>query len=261
MKEQPILFSAPMVLAILAGRKTVTRRIVNADTLRVRLPSRVDSDLPEFMPRVSAKPGTHRAKLNRGGAVTLSDLDLGVKPGEFHFECPYAVGDTHLGDYGGGRKAWTITPRGSQRLWVKETFAAERIGTGRGNDAKARVFYRASCPGDQATIAERGGISLIKIERWRPSIFMPRVFSRIDLEVVSVRIERLHDITESDAAAEGVEPMFVMDVASFVRGDAVPESTYRNGFEHVWREINGADSWKANPWIWRVEFRRIEESR
>src|SRR5690606_38249819 len=90
----------------------------------------------------------------------------------------------------------------------------------------------------------RGQVSVQK-NRGRPGRFMPRWASRIDLELVSRRIERLHDITEEDARAEGVGP--------------IAWDSARDLFADLWREINGAGSWDSNPWVWRLAFRRIEK--
>lgn len=81
--------------------------------------------------------------------------------------------------------------------------------------------------------------------RWRPGIHMPRWASRISLEVKAVRVERLHDISEADAEAEGVDP----------RGDG--SARYRAAFRLLWCEIYGHASWDANPWLWCVSFARV----
>ena len=93
----------------------------------------------------------------------------------------------------------------------------------------------------------------------RVSIHMPRWASRITLEVTAVRVERLQDITDEDAKAEGVE--LAAAFASFVfdtQGQrAARKSAYRSAFADLWEEINGSGSWEANPWVWVVEFRRV----
>lgn len=265
MKERPILFSAPMIRKLLdePRPKTQTRRIVNLDRLRVRLDRPVRNEWFEGMPRdirLEAPPGIHRAHTNQHGAISIDvkGQSFGLKPDEFHFECPYADGDTHLGVYGAGRKLWTIVARAS-RLWVKETFRAISWT----EDDQATIEYRA----DSATIAGDIGDEdpLAWIEReaarmealgateedgllrlpegvaipWRPSIFMPRWASRISLDVASVRIERLHEISEADAMAEGFE-----NVAAF---------------RALWCELNGAESWEANPFVWVVSFTRAKQ--
>lgn len=119
------------------------------------------------------------------------------------------------------------------RLWVRETWAYF------GGD---EYIYQQS-HGSVAYRVEDDRLSLIdRIEppggRWRPSIFMPRWASRIDLDVTTVRVERLNDISEADAIAEGCASV----------------AEYRE----LWERINGAGSWAENPWVWVVEFRRAE---
>lgn len=86
--------------------------------------------------------------------------------------------------------------------------------------------------------------------RPRPSIHMPRWASRILLEITAVRVERLQDISETDAEAEGIQEI----VDAGVDHDGTPRDAYRA----LWEQINGADSWSANPWVWVVEFNRAE---
>lgn len=121
------------------------------------------------------------------------------------------------------------------RLWVRETCSTSATG---------EVLYRAD--------GERDG------HTWTPSIHMPRWASRIDLEVTGVRVERLHDITEEDAKAEGAAHRIAPggDLAGAFAGIA-GEISYRAHFADTWREINGASSWDANPWVWVVSFRRV----
>jgi hypothetical protein len=141
------------------------------------------------------------------------------------------------------------------RLWVRETWGYDQDGPHTGP-----LVYRATDPEPNAY-------------RWRPSIHMRRSDSRIDLEIVKVRAERLQDITDADARAEGV----LLDVdrrraeaeaynKQYPRtpvpvGWAIvqkPDDTYRNAFHQVWTQINGTRApWEANPWVWVVEFRRI----
>ena len=199
-KERPILFSGPMVRAILEGRKTQTRRVI-------RNPGRLDG-------------------------LMLA--------GEEPDWCPY-----------GGK---------GDRLWVRETWqefdrreTMLSVGYGfhpTGDVMEAGVGYRAD-------IDECGQVPVAGVRRtpkgpWRPSIFMPRWASRITLEVEAVRVERLHDISEGDAKAEGV---------ACAASDAVCHmgSRYRHGFRHGWDTINGKrGSWESNPRVWVVTFKRVE---
>jgi hypothetical protein len=221
MKERPILMSGPLVREILAGHKDVTRRPVK--NLRVRLRHEVASDLPDALPRSAAGPGVYAAEMNQHGAVairTASGRLLGVKPSEFDFLCPYADGHTYLRTYPDGRALWNLQPNGEQRLWVRETF--RRFPDG-------RAVYRASLP--------EGALDC-HFKPWTPGIHMPRWACRLVLDVVSIRVERLHEITEEDARREGVE-----DVVAFAL---------------KWSELygNGDYDWNVNPWVWRIQFRR-----
>jgi hypothetical protein len=88
----------------------------------------------------------------------------------------------------------------------------------------------------------------------RPSIHMPRKFSRITLEITNFRVERLCEISEEDAIAEGVTPTSPLygDSGGFVHQGGI------EAFSKLWESINGPGSWEANPWVWVVEFKRVE---
>lgn len=127
------------------------------------------------------------------------------------------------------------------RLWVRETwreFIDSECVDGVRHELGRDVLYRAD--GDSSKFA------------WRPSIFMPRWASRINLEVVHVRVEKLQDISEADAIAEGA-PGGHGSIPGYLYA-ATPHEHYR----HIWESINGTGSWDANPWVWVVEFKRIE---
>lgn len=123
------------------------------------------------------------------------------------------------------------------RLWVREACA----------DIGPRLTYRADTD-DGAHC---------KVKRWTPSIHMPRWASRILLEIASVRVERLNDISEVDSISEGIERKG--DMMWSLYGQAHVDRTYspRASFRALWSSINGAASWDANPFVWVVEFRRI----
>jgi len=145
---------------------------------------------------------------------------------------------------------WHACPYGQpgDRLWVRETFCDLDDG---------EFEYRADGECDPNVVP-----------RWTPSIHMPRAASRILLEIVSVRVERLSDISEADAVAEGVLP--VAKVRPFdehehqfwrdyrLSGDGTfCVRTPKESFASLWRSINGADSWEDSPWVWVVEFKRV----
>lgn len=226
-KERPILFSGAMVRAILDGRKTVTRRIVKA---------RNESALA-------------------AADVFAFDPDRGE----------WEMGETHQGVV--ASCGWLRCPYGApgEHLWVRETwgardargFFAERIDE-IDEDTDDEIVFRATCGHDMPSHG-----------RWFPSIHMPRWASRITLEVFSVRVERLQEITEADARAEGVaEGLIPADDAGPVRvgyvlgdedGRCLLHVTPRDAFAVGWDSINGKRAaWSTNPWVWRVEFRRVQ---
>lgn len=138
------------------------------------------------------------------------------------------AGEVNGGDYG-------LCPYGQpgDRLWVREAFRNRRVDNSPGG-----VVYRADHPGESTVPGSYG-------RPWKPSIHMPRWASRITLEIVSVRVERLQSIKSKDAEAEGCE------CGSY--GKYFPV----DNFACLWDSINGRESWDANPWVWVVEFRRI----
>lgn len=200
-KERPILFSGPMVRAILSGAKTQTRRIV----------------------KVSGSWAVEETEFAE------SQLWPGYEDenGEWQWiDCPY-------GKPGG-------------RLWVRETFARSRNNW----------LYAASSvvsDGPQGNV-EEWDWDLSTPNRWRPSIHMPRWASRLTLQITSVRVERLNEISEEDAIAEGCEREFAADGSDYGAG----LTTACEQFERLWESINGNGSWATNPWVWVVSFKRIE---
>ena len=108
--------------------------------------------------------------------------------------------------------------------------------------------------------------------RWRPSINMPRWASRITLEITNVRVERLQDISEADAVAEGVRPgdgkwhalddgeaVFLDEFGWFAPERYTRHNAPRHAFREAWGIINGPESWAANPWVWVIEFKKLEQ--
>jgi hypothetical protein len=121
------------------------------------------------------------------------------------------------------------------RLFVREAWS---IAEKKFDPEVSRIVYRADGVDPLPDATGRA--------RWRPSIHMPRAASRLTLEVTEVRIERLHDISEEDARAEGVRP------DPFRR-----TYTAINSFHVLWIDINGIDSWDSNPWVWRICFKKV----
>lgn len=131
------------------------------------------------------------------------------------------------------------------RLYVRETWQHSNHPCGPYED-DCIVFYRADYLDDPlGPDLERSADGIRR--QWRPSIHMPRAASRIALEVTGVRVERLHDITDADALAEGVD-----------RTNTSIPGYARDRFIRLWTSINGNESWDANPWVWVIEFRKID---
>ena len=205
MRERPILFSAPMVRAILDGRKTVTRRV---------------------------------AKLNYAGRVALRGRQWHVDDPNAFLACPYGV----PGD----------------RLWVRENFMPAPMEVPPESPRRTRwdIVYAAGGAEERMAPAAYNPM-LYNYERWSPSIHMPRWASRITLEVVGVRVERLQEIVQADAIAEGGPPDD--QTISAVSREFGYEDWPRSWFAQLWDNINAKRGygWDANPWVWRIEFRRI----
>ena len=125
------------------------------------------------------------------------------------------------------------------RIWVRETWADA------GASAPDLKLYRANYPAHVPTHYEN--VPPASDIRWTPSIHMPRWASRITLEITGVRVERLNDISECDAKAEGAP------TECCVIGDK-----HFLGFRSLWKSIYGDESWRSNPWVWVIEFKRIE---
>jgi hypothetical protein len=195
--DRPIIFSAPMIKALLAGRKTQTRRL-----------------LKEQPPIDSGK---------RCVRVLRRPLD---GPPEHAFEWR-SLYDAYLGDA-------VVRFAVGDRLWVKENHRLPKSAEGPAGVTKyGPVFYEA----DQHWYLNQASVP----GKLRPSIHMPRWASRMTLLVTDVRVERLQDISETDAKAEGADGMPAW-------------GSHRNGFHAIWLDINGHDSWQANPWVVAVSF-------
>lgn len=209
MKERPILFSAPMVRAIIAGTKTQTRRIVKPQ--------------PDFDPY-------HHLHIDKLGPCKYGE------PGD--------------------------------RLWVRETF---RLGVSLDNDCP--TWSASSCVSVSGKLVgpikyEADGATLNDDVlgdfggawgKTRVSIHMPRWASRISLLNKIIRVERLQDITESDAKAEGVEPFFSTHPSigrdqRMTSGELISDCEYRASYACLWDSINDSGSWDKNPWVWVIDY-------
>ncbi|EJI1712707.1 hypothetical protein [Escherichia coli] len=134
------------------------------------------------------------------------------------------------------------------RIWVRETFNAFWLD----NDVIQEIKDGVSLASELCDYKADYSDSSKPAEGWTPSIHMPRWASRILLEITDVRVERLHDMSEADAKAEGASPATYKITP--------PEVVYRVGFGDIWRGIYGQENWLSNPWVWVIEFKRIQEA-
>ena len=223
MKERPVIFNGEMVRAILDGRKTQTRRVM----------------------KVQPKPSETR-------------------PGDFWFSSKKLESMVHVSDFMPGNSPVAdchlffqehCCPFGQvgDRLWVRETFAAfdaDWKHPGKPHDLKDGPWPNVVYPASVAKIPDG---------TCRPSIHMPRWASRILLEITAVRVERLNDISQEDAQAEG------MELTGWVPSYSNPDNagfdetfTPYDNFAMLWESIYGEESWSYNPWVWVIEFKRVE---
>lgn len=244
MRERPILFSAPMVRAILAGTKTQTRRVVK---------------IPGIMSRTAF-------------AITSPEEEMiQLDDGTFHYLSTAALSGPYACPYG----------QPGDRLWVKETWR-----TAKSLDAKSPASIGEMCidagyrkpwaplayEADGHRNSEWRGFEIegnAEPGKTRVSIHMPRWASRITLEITGVRVERLQDISEADAISEGITTIW----PDGPRADGGPNHytikvdycsynapTATGVYAMLWDVINGPGSWAANPWVWVVEFRRVDRA-
>ncbi|MBT0656121.1 hypothetical protein KJJ13_06790 [Proteus mirabilis] len=228
MKERGIIFNAEMVRAILDGRKTQTRRIVK----------NVMSDNGIWL----KKPTKTRS------GTTTHVLDAPK-----HNLCPLGK----IGDRIYVRETWSVVSHefdddGLMIDYVpdRQTKAVHEMPYGHGY-LTGHVIYSAD--GDFTWGDDDGCVDGRSC--WKPSIHMPRWASRITLEITDVRVERLNDISQSDAIAEGAPPSHpTIDAIS--RECGFPDFS-RSWFGQTWWHIYGKKNWQDNPWVWVIEFKRI----
>lgn len=215
-KERPILLAAPMVRAILDGRKTLTRRLV----------------------KIRKERGEWEASTIGGAGVKHPDGTQAVEQA--------CIWNTTTGTV-------LICPYGSlgDRLWVRETWHPESSKIDGSPAYKADVDYDTrDC-------------------KWKPSIHMPRSASRILLEITNVRVDKLQNISEDDAIAEGIQKFDIhssdarMEKSTVYGTDSKTAFgfNYVNGYQNLWESIHGEYSWDLNPWVWVVEFKVIENGK
>lgn len=231
MKEHPILFTGPMVRAILDDRKTQTRRIIHP-----RHEWFIKLSAAEQVRQWNRRPFPHG------------------RPGERL----WVREKWRIGSWDDGCGFWLdyCDGPGKERLETDEDTAYRYIKQIRED------LERKNIQPTNGTMYEwEPGESPL---RWRPSIHMPRWASRITLEITGVRVERLGDITEADAMNEGVERTVTGDGwrhyhadPSFEAVGLHPMPDARKSFLTLWNSLHGHGAWTENPWVWVVEFRRL----
>lgn len=224
MKERPILFSGPMVRAILDGRKSVTRRVAKLPHDHV-LYSNPDFD-------ASGADAAWQFMGYRDGEREVDSVRL---------RCPYG--------------------KPGDRLWVRESLEQEYTTADADTPNGCLATYRAD---SQVVYRNGRPAMYEWQRPTLPSIHMPRWASRITLEVTEVRVERLQDISQDDAEMEGIDTIDSMtcsgDVTQFYTVGDICEPCPRQAFAELWDSINAKTyPWESNPWVWAIEFARVDE--
>lgn len=248
MSEHPILFNGDMVRAILDGRKTQTRRIIKPQ--------------PDDLCEVKYIDPPQNAGFNKNdlsevqGWCEFSIMDDSALGYQRDLKCPFGkVGDS---------------------LWVRENFYRDtrELETDRNPaliyaatpewfvekmqpNIMRRSLYRPAHNADGPTRAEcEANLKNHKFQKLKPSIHMPRWASRLSLPVISIRAERIQDISEKDALAEGIEGPFDVGYKAYrIPGDSKPRySCAVAAFESLWRNIYGSETWDSSVWVWVAEW-------
>jgi hypothetical protein len=230
MNEHPILFSTPMVQAILDGRKTMTRRMTDLEVIN-KMPSGWKPVTILFGKIKNVFKNVFRFESIKSGFISDRYCRYG-QPGDV--------------------------------LWVREKFACT-IGQ---FDPETTLSYFADSfhwsfyPGHNMhgkSSCQWHDEDIAKEVKWKPSIHMFKDYARIWLQVEEIRVERLHDISEEDAKAEGIMPYYDEMVSGMrfthQNGQLSNSFTAKEEFEKLWCKINGRESWEANPWVWVVEYK------
>lgn len=241
-KYRPILFTAPMVRAILEGRKIQTRRIVDHVSKYGRITEFKSSDTQGY-------DWTFRDKRMRWNDLSNDNLLKSCphgQPGDrLWVRENWRIGawnennsEIALDYCDGPRKEWVSVPDPGcddgelfSRLWKQSTDDAIKAGLLTDDNGNYHwEIGQSPC-------------------RLRPSIFMPRWASRITLEITGVRVERLQDISGENCWAEGIE---------CAGWDSEKYGSVTHCYRDLWESIYGPKSWDKNPWVWVVEFKRVE---
>lgn len=224
--QRPIIFNTEMVEAILEGRKTQTRRLKGLDDINKKSgdwiwKNKVKKNICRFWNgKIEDDPNPLKVFFILTNIISNKTIEL---------KCPYG--------------------KPGDLLWVRERFETDTDG-----DVK---FYAGN-------IEVKHNRAYGRLTKWKPSIHMPKVAARIWLEIINIRIEKLNDISRDDAKSEGIKivnqtefgPLYsnyLQDPIHYVYASP------KNSFKSLWLKINGVDSLDADPWVWVVEFKRIEK--
>lgn len=241
MKELPILFSADMVKALLAERKTMTRRTVKKMELTKHLDCVIaqanSSDFEELLERtITESDSPFQSPYGKPGDILY--VRENWRPRDY-----VADGPELLIEYKADGKDLYFYPEDELAEKIEASMIAECQKKGLNIENYGRFVYK-NFP-----------IS------WRPSIHLPKELSRIWLQIGEIRVQRLNDITEDDAIDEGIGRIFMPDEpvyyqhygAGNIEGTTDPIESYQS----LWNSINGSNSWDANPWVWVVKYKML----
>lgn len=235
MKTPPILFSGSMVQAIMTDSKTQTRRLIKPQPKKGFITTAFDFKKDFWCSKRMIEMNPSRFEITELFKPLCKEGDI---------------------------------------LWVRETWA-ETINVNAIDEWSERAHLRTDdCDSDRpwSVIIYRadgewqwtdGDGFHTERSYWKPSIFMPKEAARNFLQVTAVRTEKLQDISEEDAKAEGAKKGVFLYGPNQTKNDFQlelnPHGTYYDGFKYIWHQINGADSWNANPYVWVYNFKRTEK--
>lgn len=289
-KERPILFSSPMVRAILEDRKTQTRRVIKPQ------PEYVENGMYKWRRWLPWLPQDAHLLVEHCPFGAPGDPSFGVS-GDLNWQrgmppadgwyyvdglsdpapvwlCPFLPED-YPGEEVERGLLWgrdehddpeaieleglsldTIQwKRPGDRLWVRETWAVVNTLDNRKPSEITKGTHYWPTVWYRATDQHEQEYRDDYFGKWRPSIFMPRWASRITLEITDVRVERVQDISMADCIAEGMS----MDAPLNNRGTG---AIARDAFADLWDLLNAKRGfgWDVNPWVWIIEFRKLKEA-
>lgn len=223
-KQIPMLFSIPMVKSLKIKIKEETRRTRNLDEINKSPDSYKFLHLGDLRGDIPVAVFEKTPKKKRG-ILSFPSAEM--------VKCPYG----HIGD----------------RIWVRETFTYVANGE--------NFLYRADFLGENGKIVSEQGLEGVK---WTPNIHMPKIATRIWLEITDITCERLQDITNEASLAEGIETRDLEGTETYrdysSKRDRFAYGTHfkaKDSYKTLWESINGPGSWQKNPWVWVIKFKSV----